>query len=517
MAYFRKPYYTNTLMETIVLGSQPLHYFQYEAIAHGEVVLAISEEAKSRIQASRAFLEDKTARSERPIYGVNTGFGSLCNVEISSEQLGQLQTNLVRSHACGAGDYVQVEVIRLMLALKVESFAKGVSGIRLGVVESLIEMYNSGALPVIYQQGSLGASGDLAPLAHMSLPLLGEGSMWYEGKKQETQAVLAQLGDRGWTPFELASKEGLALLNGTQFMSAHAVYALIQGQKLDYLSDKIGALSTVAHDGRIEAFTPGVHATRPQWGQVKTAQRILAWLNPCPSMHKAKQHVQDPYSFRCMPQVHGASKNALRHAIEVVDVEANAATDNPVVLEQEDAVVSAGNFHGQPLALVLDYAALALHELGSISERRTYQLISGRRELPPFLVKNAGLNSGLMIAQYTAAGIVSQNKQYCTPASADSIESSNGQEDHVSMGANAATKLLKVVDNLYSVLGIELINASQAMYLRGELGEGELATMLQEFRSVCPVIEEDEYLHPKMEAAKAYLKSLSLTESALLL
>lgn len=234
-------------------------------------------------------------------------------------------------------------------------------------------------------------------------------------------------------------------------------------------------------------------------------------------MFGTKIHVQDPYSFRCMPQVHGASKNALRHAIEVVDIEVNAATDNPVVLEEEDAIVSAGNFHGQPLALVLDYAALALHELGSISERRTYQLISGRRELPPFLVKNPGLNSGLMIAQYTAAGIVSQNKQYCTPASADSIESSNGQEDHVSMGANAATKLLKVVDNLYSVLGIELINASQAMYLREQEGNGELADLLNDFRKICPVIEQDEFMHPKMEAAKNYLKDLPLAQSALLL
>lgn len=504
-------------MKTITLGAEPLHYFDFENIAKGNAYLTLDEGAKQRITASRAFLEDKTARSEHPIYGVNTGFGSLCNVEISSEQLGQLQTNLVRSHACGAGDYVQIEVIRLMLALKVESFAKGVSGIRLSVVESLLQMYNSGALPVIFQQGSLGASGDLAPLAHMSLPLLGEGVMWHEGEIKDTTEVLKALGKKAWTPCELASKEGLALLNGTQFMSAHAVYALIQGQKLDYLCDKIGALSTLAHDGRIEAFTPGVHATRPQWGQVKTAQRIHDWLKVCPTMLGAKKHVQDPYSFRCMPQVHGASKNALKHAIEVVDIEVNAATDNPVVLEEEDAVVSAGNFHGQPLALVLDYAALALHELGSISERRTYQLISGRRELPPFLVKNPGLNSGLMIAQYTAAGIVSQNKQYCTPASADSIESSNGQEDHVSMGANAATKLLKVVDNLYSVLGIELINASQAMYLRGVEGEGELAELVKEFRKVCPVIEEDEFMHPKMEAAKNFLKDLPLAESALLL
>ncbi|MDB9998236.1 aromatic amino acid lyase, partial [bacterium] len=332
-----------------------------------------------------------------------------------------------------------------------------------------------------------------------------------------TQTFLSRSPVQPWVPCELASKEGLALLNGTQFMSAHGMYAMIHGQKLDYLSDKIAALSTVAHDGRIEAFTSGVHATRPQWGQIKTAARIYGWLDVCPTMHGEKLHVQDPYSFRCVPQVHGASKNALIHAIEVIDIEVNAATDNPVVLEAEDAIISAGNFHGQPLALVLDYTALALHEYGSISERRTYQLISGRRNLPPFLVKNPGLNSGLMIAQYTAAGIVSQNKQYCTPASADSIESSNGQEDHVSMGANAATKLVKVLDNLYTILGIELLNASQALYLREVRPSGELEALLDEFRMVCTVIDEDEFMQPKIESATEFLKSQAFSSDALLL
>jgi histidine ammonia-lyase len=400
--------------------------------------------------------------------------------------------------------------------LKLKSFAVGVSGIRLEVCESLVQLYNSGALPVIYAQGSLGASGDLAPLAHMSLPLLGEGSLWLNGEIVETQKVLDQLGPKAWATHTLASKEGLALLNGTQFMSAHGIYATLHARRLDYFSDFIGALSTAAHDGRIEAFSQGVHATRPQKGQVLTAQRLFQWLKKAPIMHKEKVHVQDPYSFRCMPQVHGASKNALWHAMEVIETEVNSATDNPVVLEEEDAVVSAGNFHGQPLALVLDYMALALHELGSISERRTYQLISGRRGLPPFLTPNPGLNSGLMIAQYTAAGIVSQNKQYCTPASADSIESSNGQEDHVSMGANAATKLVKVVDNLYQILGIELLNASQALHLRKADVSEEMQSFIASFQELVPVIDEDRYLHPDLMASQQFLRSWSLEDDVLL-
>lgn len=504
-------------MKTLSIGSHSFSYSEYQHIAEGAVKLALSDDASAKIRASRAFLEDKTARSERPIYGVNTGFGSLCNIEISEEDLGLLQTNLVRSHACGMGEYVRPEVIRLMIALKLKSFAVGVSGIRLGVCQSLVDLYNSGALPVIYSQGSLGASGDLAPLAHMSLPLLGEGSMWWKGEIVETEIVLNALGSNAWSTHILASKEGLALLNGTQFMSAHGMFAMLHARRLDYFADKIGALSTAAHDGRIEPFTAGVNATRPQPGQVMTASRIHHWLKEAPIMSGPKPHVQDPYSFRCMPQVHGASKNALMHAMQVIEDEVDAATDNPVVLEEEDAVISAGNFHGQPLALVLDYAALALHELGSISERRTYQLISGRRGLPPFLTPNPGLNSGLMIAQYTAAGIVSQNKQYCTPASADSIESSNGQEDHVSMGANAATKLLKVVDNLYSILGIELINAAQAVDLRGCDVGAELKGLLDQFRQRVPSLSDDRNLHPELVAASNFLKSEALVEESVLL
>jgi histidine ammonia-lyase len=315
----------------------------------------------------------------------------------------------------------------------------------------------------------------------------------------------------------LASKEGLALLNGTQFMSAHGIYALIQARRIDYFADQIAALSTLAYDGRIEPFTSGVHLTRPHQGQIMTAKRLHQWLEPCLGMHRSKEHVQDPYSFRCVPQVHGASKGALLHAMNVFEVEVNSATDNPVVLSEEHAVVSAGNFHGQPLALALDYAAIAIHEYGSISERRTYQLISGRRGLPPFLVKKPGINSGLMIAQYTAASMVSQNKQLCSPASVDSIESSNGQEDHVSMGANAATKLLRIISNVYGILGIELLNAVQALWLRGEEVEGELGQLYKEFIEVSPAIEEDVYLRERMELAKEFLKTRLLSDDTILL
>ena len=505
------------MTQNIILGASPLSYSEYESIAKGDATIALDAGAAERIRNSRAFLEERTKTRKTPIYGVNTGFGALCNVVVDNDDLGRLQTNLVRSHACGAGAAVGQHIVRLMMALKVQSFAVGVSGIRLEVVEQIITMFNSGAVPVIYELGSLGASGDLAPLAHMSLPLLGEGEVYLNDERIPTSKALQVLGNSAWRPFELASKEGLALLNGTQFMSAHGIYALIQARRIDYLADQLAALSTLAYDGRIEPFTPGVHLTRPHRGQLLTAKRILQWLEPCNAMHREKEHVQDPYSFRCVPQVHGASKGALKHMMDVFEVEVNAATDNPVVLSEEGRVISAGNFHGQPLALALDYGALAIHEYGSISERRTYQLISGRRGLPPFLVKNPGINSGLMIAQYTAASIVSQNKQLCTPASADSIESSNGQEDHVSMGANAATKLLKVVDNVYGILGVELLNAVQALWLRGEEIQGPLGELYHEFIIESPAIEEDIYLHERMELAKNFLKNRTLDERALLL
>ncbi len=398
--------------------------------------LALSEEAKVNIQKCRDYLDNKMKLHGEPIYGINTGFGSLYNIKISNENLSQLQENLVKSHSCGTGDEVPHEIVKLMLLLKIQSLSYGDSGVQLVTVERLIDFYNNDILPVIYTQGSLGASGDLAPLAHLSLPLLGEGEVYFNGKKVHSKDVLEHF---GWGPIVLQSKEGLALLNGTQFMSAYGVYVLIKASKYSYLADLIGTISLEGFDGRKEPFNELIHFIRPHKGQIVTANRVNEFLEGSQIINQAKQHVQDPYSFRCIPQVHGASKDAIDYVKKVFKTEVNSVTDNPNVFIESDQIISGGNFHGQPLALALDFMAIALSELGSISERRTYQLISGLRGLPAFLVDNPGLNSGFMIPQYTAASIASQNKQLSTPASVDSIVSSNGQEDHVSMGANAAT------------------------------------------------------------------------------
>ena len=402
--------------------------------------LILSEEAVGNIVRCREYLDKKMASQEAPIYGINTGFGSLCNVVIPDSELEQLQTNLVMSHACGTGDEVPQDVVKLMLLLKIQAVAYGKSAVQLVTVERLVDFFNNDILPVVYQQGSLGASGDLAPLAHLSLPLLGMGEVYYKGVRQPASEVLSELDLK---PVQLKSKEGLALLNGTQFMSAYGVWCLLKAKNLSTAADIIAAVSLEAFDGRIDPFKPHIHAIRPHKGQIDTANNIRKLLIGSELIERKKEHVQDPYSFRCIPQVHGASKDTFEYVGNVILTEINSVTDNPTVFPEEDEIISGGNFHGQPLALVLDFLAIALAELGNISERRIYQLISGLRGLPPFLVAEPGLNSGFMIPQYTAASIVSQNKQLCSPASVDSIVSSNGQEDHVSMGANAATKMLQ--------------------------------------------------------------------------
>ena len=470
--------------------------------------LALSEEAKVNIQKCRNYLDEKMRKHDAPIYGINTGFGSLCNVIISNENLTLLQENLVKSHACGTGDEVPQPIVKLMLLLKIQSLSYGNSGVQLETVERLIEFYNRNILPVIYTQGSLGASGDLAPLAHLSLPLLGEGEVYFEGKKVWSKEVLAHY---NWQPIVLQSKEGLALLNGTQFMSAYGVYILLKSSKLSYLADLIGTISLEGFDGRIEPFHELIHLVRPHKGQIETAQQITDFLEGSQIISQPKQHVQDPYSFRCMPQVHGASKDTIEYVRRVFKTEINSVTDNPNIFVGEDLIVSGGNFHGQPLALPLDFLAIALAELGSISERRTYQLIAGLRGLPAFLVDNPGLNSGFMIPQYTAASIVSQNKQLATPASIDSIVSSNGQEDHVSMGANAATKCLKVVENLERILAIELMNASQALEFRRPLKSSDFIEMfIKSYREEVSFVKEDRILHYDIEKTIAFLRSFEI-------
>lgn len=483
-----------------------------EIISHGKK-LSLSEEAKINIAKCREYLDDKMSKNDDPIYGINTGFGSLYNIKISNENLSKLQENLVKSHACGTGAEVPHDIVRMMLLLKIQSLSYGYSGVQLITVERLIDFYNNDILPIIYEQGSLGASGDLAPLAHLSLPLLGLGEVFYEGKKCQSKDILAQF---DWQPIELQSKEGLALLNGTQFMSAYGAHVLIRACKFSWLADLIGTISLEGFDGRKEPFNELIHFIRPHKGQIVTANRITEFLAGSQIIEQQKQHVQDPYSFRCIPQVHGASKDAIDYVKKTFKTEVNSVTDNPNVFIESDQIISGGNFHGQPLALALDFLAIALSELGSISERRTYQLISGLRNLPPFLVNNPGLNSGFMIPQYTAASIASQNKQLCTPASADSIVSSNGQEDHVSMGANAATKALRVMDNLERILAIELMNASQAIEFRRPLQSSDfIESFLKAYRTEVPLVEEDRILHYDIEKTVAFLDTFVIEEELL--
>jgi histidine ammonia-lyase len=396
----------------------------------------------------------------------------------------------------------------LMLFLKAQSLSYGYSGVQVQTVERLIEMFNQRLLPRVYEMGSLGASGDLAPLAHLTLPLMGEGEVNYLGKIYSSSEVLNLL---GWERIHLKAKEGLALLNGTQFMSAYGIWCLLHGHRIIQLANIISAISLDAFDGRIEPFHELVHKIRPHQGQQKVAAEIKSLLKGSTILEKHKKHVQDPYSFRCIPQVHGASLDAIDYATSIFLTEVNSVSDNPNVFPEEDQIVSAGNFHGQPLALALDFLAIAIAELGSISERRTYQLISGARDLPNYLVANPGINSGLMIPQYTAASIASQNKQLCTPASVDSIVSSNGQEDHVSMGANAATKLYKVVNNVYSILAIELITASQALHFREPLRTSPiLEKWIHTFRQQVPLIQNDRLLHHDIVKAEKFLKEVNL-------
>ncbi|UYW02258.1 histidine ammonia-lyase [Flavobacterium agricola] len=495
---------------------ESVHYLSTETLSIDDVAaiiaenkkLELSQDAIVNIEKCRNYLDHKMQTQKEPIYGINTGFGSLCNVKISNENLSLLQENIVKSHACGTGDLVPEEIVKVMLLLKIQSLIYGFSGVQLVTVQRLVDFYNHEVIPVVYQQGSLGASGDLAPLAHLSLPLIGEGEVFYDGYRQPADKVLEKL---GLEPIKLASKEGLALLNGTQFMSAYGVSILIKARKIAYLADLIGTISLEAFDGRKDPFNEMIHLIRPHKGQVVTASRILDFLDGSELIEQPKENVQDPYSFRCMPQVHGASKDAIDYALKVFKTEINSVTDNPNVFVGDDQVLSGGNFHGQPLALALDFLGIALAELGSISERRTYQLISGLRGLPAFLVNNPGLNSGFMIPQYTAASIVSQNKQLATPASVDSIVSSNGQEDHVSMGANAATKCYKILENLVRILAIELMNASQALEFRRPLQSSEfIESFVKLFRTDVPLVENDRVLHYDIEKAIHFLHAMDV-------
>ena len=467
------------------------------------VEIGVSKASQNKVTECAAYLSRKLASGNEIIYGINTGFGSLCNTVINNEQLEALQINLVRSHACGAGAIIPDEISKRILLLKAIALSKGHSGVHLETIDRILWLYNNDVIPVIYELGSLGASGDLAPLAHMSLALIGEGEVRYEGKIRTTSDVLQELGVQ---PIHLHAKEGLALLNGTQFMAAYLSYGVFEGMSIFNNANNVASLTIDVLFGITSPFKANVNKLRNQKGQMEVAQVILGRLKDSQLMQQQKQHVQDPYSLRCIPQVHGASKDTLDFCKKTIENEINAVTDNPTIFPETDEIISAGNFHGQPLALALDYLAIALAELGSISERRTYKLISGERDLPPFLVKNPGLHSGLMIAQYSCASMVSQNKQLCTPASVDTIDSSNGQEDHVSMGANAATKCHKVIGNVKNIIGIELLSAAQAMEFRRPLqASGANEALLMSYRKVVPLIEDDRVLANDILKSKTFL------------
>ena len=473
-------------------------------IVYGGYKIELSDDAHKRIVDCREYLDRKIAESTTPIYGVTTGFGSLCNVSIGSDYLAQLQINLMMSHACGTGDRVPNDIVKIMLLLKIQSLSYGFSGCQLVTVNRLIDFFNNEIYPVVYMQGSLGASGDLVPLAHLSLPLVGLGEVEHKGMVMSGAEVLQKF---DWQPIKLASKEGLALLNGTQNMGAFAVWALLQSIRLSDWADKIAAMSLDAYYGLTAPFTDAVHQVRPHKGQIVTAARMRELLEGSQIIEKPKTYVQDPYSFRCIPQVHGTVKDTIEYVRSVVDVEVNSATDNPTVCPDEDIIISAGNFHGEPIAMPMDFLAIAMCELANISERRIYKLVSGTRGLPSFLVANPGVNSGFMIPQYTAASIVSLNKPLATPSSVDSIPSSQGQEDHVSMGANAAIKLYKVVLNTERVLAIELFNAAQALDFRRPLRSSEIIeTIHNNYRKVVPFIVDDEVMYPHIAHSIDFLR-----------
>lgn len=502
--------YNHNNMDKHYISNAHLTVEELARIVKNGIKVELSDEARQKVVSCREYLDGKIERTTEPIYGITTGFGSLCSVSIDKDSLSALQRNLVMSHSCGMGDEVPEEIVRYMILLKVQSLCYGYSGVQLSTVERLVEMYNAGITPIVYQQGSLGASGDLAPLANMCLPLIGLGEVRINGERISGEELNRRM---GWKPIELASKEGLALLNGTQFMSAYSSWSLAHARKLSAWADLIATMSLEAYDGLISPFYAAAHIMRPHKGQVDTARRIYDLLQGSEMINRHKEHVQDPYSFRCVPQVHGAAKDAIAYVESVVTTEINSATDNPIVVPDEDMVISAGNFHGEPLALANDFLAIALSELASISGQRTYQLISGKRGLPAFLVAKPGLNSGFMIPQYAVASIVSQNKQLATPASIDSIESSLGQEDHVSMGANAATKCARVVDNVYRVLGVELMNAAQALEFRRPLKSSpKIEKLFDDYRKEVAFVDVDRVMYVDMAKSERFLREKDVNE-----
>lgn len=484
-------------MNTLSYGIGHWSLEEVIAVAKNPAQAKLSETSKQQIIQSRKNVES-IIESGKVVYGINTGFGPLADTLISSDELAQLQYNLLISHAVGVGDFIAKELSKLMMICKVHALARGYSGISLEVVERILFMIEKDCIPCVPEKGSVGASGDLAPLAHLFLPLIGKGKIWQNGKAVDAQEVLHKLGVKA---LQLKAKEGLALINGTQFIVAHALYGLDKMQRLLKLADICGAMSLEAFMGSSKPFQSELHAIRPFRGTQEVAKHLRELLegSEINASHESCERVQDPYSIRCMPQVHGASRNAFYHLKELAETELNSVTDNPVVVSESEAI-SGGNFHGQPLAMALDYGCVAVSELGNISDRRQYLLLEGKYGLPRLLTKSPGLNSGFMIPQYASAALTTENKTLCFPASADSIPTSLGQEDHVSMGSISGRKFNQIIENVEKILAIELMYACQGIDFRRPLQSSpKLEAIHAQVRERVPHLEEDRLIGEEIE------------------
>jgi histidine ammonia-lyase len=481
-------------------GSDFLTVSKALAISKGTVKGVLNAETRQQIKESSAIVE-KIALSDKAVYGINTGFGPLCTSMISAEDTKKLQENILKSHAVGVGEPIDEEISRLMLVLKLQALAKGYSGIQEATLDRMIWHLETGAIPVVPKQGSVGASGDLAPLSHLFLPLIGLGKVHYKDEIFNTAELLKE---HGLSPIALGAKEGLALINGTQFIAAHAVKVVQRFHNVLATADITAAMMLEGLMGSVKPFDERLHQLRPYAGNQHVAANIRNLLagSQIVSSHLDCAKVQDPYSLRCIPQVHGASRNAWLHLKDTLEIEINSVTDNPVIFS-EDLTISGGNFHGQPIAMPLDYACLAASEIGNISDRRIYLSLEGNTEgVPKLLMRETGLNSGFMILQYTSAALASENKGLCFPASADSIPTSLGQEDHVSMGSISGRKALQVIENVEKILGIELFCAAQAMDYHAPLKSGKMITAVHDFvRSKIDHLEEDQIMYEMMEKA----------------
>lgn len=482
-------------------------------IARGQVIGLLDDETKGLIIQSSQYVQE-IVNAGKVVYGINTGFGPLCTTLIDAEDTQKLQENILKSHAVGVGEPIDKELSKLMLILKVHALSKGFSGVQLSTVERIIWHIDNDVIPVVPKQGSVGASGDLAPLSHLFLPLIGYGEVFVEGEIISTEEAFSRFGMK---PISLGAKEGLALINGTQFMAAHGVQAVNEMRRVLNNADLIATLMVEGLNGSIKPFYKELHELRPYKGNIFVASTIYNLLSGSAILdsHANCSRVQDPYSLRCIPQIHGASRNAWLHLKDTIEIEINSVTDNPIVINGE-LTISGGNFHGQPIAMALDYATLAMSEIGNVSDRRVYLSLEGQTNgVPRLLMKATGLNSGFMILQYTTAALASENKSLCFPASADSIPTSMGQEDHVSMGSISGRKLLQVIDNVDKVLGIELLCAAQAKDYHNPMESTQIVEGIHKhIRKVIPHIEEDQPMSKIIADALRLVKSGELVELA---